>query len=55
MQVGIEEAKRRMDELIAASLAGEEVVFTRWRKPIARLDPLTAEEKQQRRLQAGAQ
>ena len=54
MQVGIKEAKRRMDELIAASLAGEQVVFTRWGKPIARLDPLTDEEKQQRRLQAGA-
>jgi antitoxin (DNA-binding transcriptional repressor) of toxin-antitoxin stability system len=34
-----------MEELVAATLAGEDVVFTRYGKPVARMRQLTPEER----------
>jgi prevent-host-death family protein len=37
MQIGITEAKARLSALIAAAERGEEVIITRWGRPVARL------------------
>ena len=43
--VGVREAKDRMYQLIERARAGEEVVITRRGRPVARLEPLSEEER----------
>ena len=52
MQVGIKQAQKDMEDLIAAALAGEEVILTRYGKPVARMRALTDDEKRQARAAA---
>ena len=40
MQLSVEEAGPRLDELIGRMLAGEEVIITRDGRPVARLVPV---------------
>ena len=44
--VGVREAKDRMYQLIQRARAGEEVVITRRGQPVARLEPLSEEERE---------
>jgi prevent-host-death family protein len=44
MQVAVKEAQKRRDDLIAAALDGEDVVITRYGKPVARVRQLTPDE-----------
>jgi prevent-host-death family protein len=37
MLVSLTQAKLRFDELVEAAEAGEEIIITRWRVPVARI------------------
>jgi prevent-host-death family protein len=43
--VGVKEAQRRMHELIDAAVDGQDVIITRYKVPVARLQAATAEER----------
>ena len=47
VQIGVTEAKKHIDNLVAAALAGEDVVITRYGKPVARVRPLTPDERRE--------
>ena len=54
MQIGIVEAKKRLHELFDAAINGDEVIITRWGKPVAQLVKMMPEEAAQALADEGA-
>ena len=54
MQIGIVEANKRLHELFDAAINGDEVIITRWGKPVAQLVKMMPEEAAQALADEGA-